>query len=84
MPAILRNSLPKYNASHDDIRPYAFYDRVGARTVGLATVFEGSNGMWVCNIMPWGRCVWCCLLEISITDVLGVSQEAQYETIECE
>ena len=58
MPAILRNSLPKYNALITIIRPYAFYDVVGVRRAGLATVGKGSNGMWVCNIMPWGRRVY--------------------------
>jgi len=24
-----------------------------------ATLEYGSNGMWVCNIMPCGRCEWC-------------------------
>ena len=40
-----------------DIRPYAFYDVVGVRRADSATVSEGSNGMLICNIMPWGRWV---------------------------
>ena len=55
MPAILRNSLPKYNALITIIRPYAFYDVVGVRRAGSATRAYGSNGMWVCNTMPCGR-----------------------------
>ena len=57
MPAILRILLPKYNALVCDIRPYAVYDVVGVRRAGSATVFKGSNGMRICNTMPWGRWV---------------------------
>ena len=52
MPAILRILLPKYNALVCDIRPYAFYDVVGVRRVGSATLVYGSNGMSSCNTMP--------------------------------
>jgi len=38
MPAILRNSLPKFVPSIAYIGSYAFYDVVGVRRVGLATV----------------------------------------------
>ena len=38
MPAILRIFLPKYYASILIIRPYAFYDVVGVRRAGSATV----------------------------------------------
>ena len=38
MPAILRIFLPKSDASISYIRPYAFYDRVGVRRPGSATV----------------------------------------------
>ena len=74
MPAILRILLPKRNALIVIIRPYAFYDVVGVRRAGSATVSQGSNGMPVCNIMPCVRSVWLGLLEISITDVLGIAK----------
>ena len=38
MPAILRILFTKMIASVCDIRPYAVYDVVGVRRVGLATV----------------------------------------------
>ena len=38
MPSILRKSLPKLFALIVIIRPYAFYDVVGVRRAGSATV----------------------------------------------
>ena len=58
MPAILRNSLPNLYPLIAIIRPYAQNDVVGVRRAGSATLAYGSNGMWVCNIMPWGRRVY--------------------------
>ena len=57
MPAILRNSLPKFVPSIAYCGSYAFYDVVGVRRAGSTTVDQGSNGMWICNTMPWGRWV---------------------------
>ena len=57
MPAILRIFLTKTVASTPHCGSYAFYDVVGVRRAGSATREYGSNGMWVCNIIPfrgWG------------------------------
>ena len=72
-----------------DIVPYAFYDVVGVGRAGSATVLKGSNGMLICNTMPWGRWVglykiYKGLLEIPVADVLGIAQQAQDEYIEYE
>ena len=45
-------------ASTTHIGSYAFYDVVGVRRVRSATVFKGSNGMRVCNIMRFCRWGW--------------------------
>ena len=58
MPAILRKSLPNNYALITESTPYAFYDVVGVRRAGSATVSQGARGMWICNTMPWGRCVY--------------------------
>ena len=57
MPAILRKSLPNNYALITESTPYAFYDVVGVRRAGSATVSQGARGLWVCNIMPCVRCV---------------------------
>ena len=79
MPAILRIFLPKYNALITQIRPYATIGVVVgsgpsatvcilAEHVGLEH-YRMSVGVGGVGLRPSP-------LEISITDVLGVSQEA--------
>jgi hypothetical protein len=40
----------------------------GVRRAGPATAVDLCNGMWVCNIMRWGRCVYRSVLRTSVSD----------------
>ena len=62
MPAILTKSSPNKLALTLYSQSYAQNDVVvgsGPPDHHGATFVYGSNGMWICNIMPCGRCEWC-------------------------
>ena len=75
MPAILRKSLPKYRASITQIRPYAQNDVVvgsgGSVWPPCSKVETACGSATLC--LAFGVCGVVCLLEISITDVLGIA-----------